>query len=121
MFSRLREHPEAEKKYTDTSLLDWDLFERLMTAGVFGEEPTDLSRLINLDTLSAFGGTTDVLTHDTGTGPISRTCGCTRFLVEFALIVIMGCPRTWDLFLLRTNTFRCTFVSFVGCVRLPRV
>ena len=60
--SRLREHPAEQELYDQEGRLEWSFFCRLMEAGAFGEEATDLNRLVNLDQITRSMGSRDLIT-----------------------------------------------------------
>ena len=60
--SRLREHPVEQELYDQEGRLEWTFFCRLMEAGAFGEEATDLNRLVNLDQITRSMGSRDLIT-----------------------------------------------------------
>ena len=60
--SRLREHPAEQELYDQEGRLEWSFFCKLMEAGAFGEEATDLNRLVNLDQITRSMGSRDLIT-----------------------------------------------------------
>ena len=61
--ARLKEHPVEQELYDQEGRLDWTFFQQLMEAGAFGEEATDLNRLVNLDQMSRSLGSRDLITY----------------------------------------------------------